>query len=325
MQKDFLSPLEQIVLNGEAASRFAILDFYSSLIRQWGVALRAEPAPAASDGFAPLTSLIRHVELLILTLLELSSTDAEYDLEQGKPMSSAILQFYTTLADLFSYASGNGNIRLAIPLTPTIYVLAFTSSLAQLSLLCSALGSYKSSFEASLTSQTLQSPKPSTVLYPPPMVGQFNGYIMDLCNLIWRNRGLNADDPNALGCLIPASTVAALTEYVSETNETMRRRRRQEGFHYNLPAMFSLSHNPALCYHSSACFASLEESQIEEGQARLRRPVTQKSLTALEKEGGIKVSWQDYRLKMLDWFDDRGSHGIARLMRSTMKALRKEG
>jgi centromere protein I len=65
--------------------------------------------------------------------------------------------------------------------------------------------------------------------------------------------------------------------------------------------------------------------QTDEGEetVRLRKPVTQKNLTALDKDGGVKINWQDYRLKMLDWFDENGSEGIGKLMRSTMKALRK--
>lgn len=327
LRREFLEPLENAILDHTPSSRTALLDFYFSLIRQWGVSLRTEESVPGAAGFTPLISLITHAELLCLSVLEIPFTTDGRDTKPPKPISTSILQLYTGLADLYSHAADNGNIRLTIPLAPTVYNLAFTPSLAQISLLCAVLATYKSSFEASLASQTLQSPKPGAALYPTQMVGQFNGYIMDLCNLVWRNRGLNSEDPNALGCLLPAPTIAALTEYINDSNETMRRRKRPEGpaFHYTLPTMFSLSHHVALADHSAACFADFEDQQVtKEDQARLRRPVTQKALTALEKEGGVKVSWQEYRLKMLDWFDDRGSLGIGKLMRGTMKALRKE-
>ncbi|KKA25385.1 Mis6 domain protein [Rasamsonia emersonii CBS 393.64] len=327
LRREFLEPLENAILDHTPSSRTALLDFYFSLIRQWGVSLRTEESAPGAAGFTPLISLITHAELLCLSVLEVPFTTYDRDTKPPKPISTSILQLYTGLANLYSHAADNGNIRLTIPLAPTVYHLAFTSSLAQISLLCAVLATYKSSFEESLASQTLQSPKPGGALYPTQMVGQFNGYIMDLCNLVWRNRGLNSEDPNALGCLLPAPTIAALTEYINDSNETMRRRKRPEGpaFHYTLPTMFSLSHHVALADHSAACFADFEDQQVtKEDQARLRRPVTQKALTALEKEGGVKVSWQEYRLKMLDWFDDRGSLGIGKLMRSTMKALRKE-
>jgi centromere protein I len=57
---------------------------------------------------------------------------------------------------------------------------------------------------------------------------------------------------------------------------------------------------------------------------KLGKPATHKALVALEKDGGAKMSWQEYRVHMLDWLDAIGSRGTGILMRSTMKALRKE-
>ncbi|KAL1999306.1 hypothetical protein VTN02DRAFT_4714 [Thermoascus thermophilus] len=325
VRAEFLEPLEDAVLDHTVSSKTALLDFYSRLIRRWGVISRTQPSIGPSGELSPLNRLITHAELLSLSTLEHPSAITHDDTERYGPSTLSVLQLYSTLAGVFSHAPTNGNIRLTVPLAPTVYILVFTPAIAHISLLSSTLGSYKSAFEASLTSQTLQSPKPTESLYPPKLVGQFNGYVMDVCNLLWRNRGLNADDPNALGCLVPASTVKVLTEYVHGLNEAMKERRREDGFHYNLPAMFSLSHHVALANVSAACFAEIEkEKNIEEGQARMRKPVTQKALSALEKEGGVKVSWQDYRLKMLDWLDEAGTQGIGKLMRTTMKALRKD-
>lgn len=329
LREDYLEPLENAILDHTASSRSTLLNLYARLIRQWGTSLRAEGPSFSPDGFTPLISLITHAEYLSLSLMEFPISAGD---EASKPIATTVIEFYTTLAELYSHAANNGNIRLTVPLAPTVYILTFTSNLAQISLLCSVLATYKSSFEASLVSTTLQSPVKSVGgFYATEMVGLFNGYIMDLCNLIWRNRALNSEDPNALGCRIPAPTKTALNEYVNDSNETLKlRRKRSDGgpaFHYSLQAMLSLSHHPALADHSAACFATFEEMNIQtdEGEetARLRKPVTQKNLTALDKDGGVKINWQDYRLKMLDWFDENGSEGIGRLMRSTMKALRK--
>jgi centromere protein I len=171
-------------------------------------------------------------------------------------------------------------------------------------------------------SETLQSKDP---LWTQKLVPQFNGYIMDVCNLVWRNRALNSEDPNALGCLIPPATIAALTQYLREVNDKARRRSRESAFTYTVGSLFSLSHHAALCNMSACCFADIEkENYVGETQPRLRKPVTQRALSALEKEGGIQMTWQDYRVRMLDWMDAAGSVGIANLMRTTMKALRKE-
>lgn len=303
-----------------------MLDFHSSLIRQWGIRLRARPFTLEES--KPLRQLISHAELLALSILEshpASQVPENDETAELKPGTLSVIEFYCTLADLFSHASANGNIRLVVPLIPTIYTLVFTPSNSIISIVSSVLASYKSSFEASLASRVLQMPNSNESLYPTEMVGQFNGYIMDICNLLWRNRGLNSDDPNALGCLTTAPTTGTFAQYIQDTHLAARDRKRDAAFTYNMSSMFSLSHHVALCNMSAACFADIEKkNDIGEDQPRLRKPVTQKALSALVKEGGLKMSWQEYRVKMLDWLDANGSVGIGNLMRSTMKALRKE-
>jgi centromere protein I len=324
LRTDFLSPLEAAILGSGPFSMTVILDFYSSLIRQWGVRLRTSPPVSAES--KPSGRLITHAELLALSILESRSVQSNTDnKEPRKPAALSVLEFYCVLADLFSYASVNGQIRLTIPLAPTVYTLVFTPILSSISIISSVLASYKMSFETSLTSEILQVPNSTDSLYPTELVGQFNGYVMDVCNLVWRNRGLNGDDPNALGCLLPAATTSALTQYTRELNEASRDRKREASFFFNLSSIFSLSYHVALCNMSAGCFADIEEENgITEGKPRLRKPVTQKALSALEKDGGVKLTWQEYRVRMLDWLDATGSRGIGNLMRSTMKALRKE-
>ncbi|KAB8237730.1 Mis6 domain protein [Aspergillus alliaceus] len=326
IQNNFLMPLESAVLMDRHFRKSNLLDFYSSLIRQWGVKLRT--LPFTLEESKPLGRLISHAELLALSILESPAAAPQTpagNTESSRPATLSIIEFYCVLAELFSHSYLNGNIRITIPMAPTVYILVFTPINSIISIMSSVLASYKSSFEASLTSQVLQAPGSSESLYPTQLVGQFNGYIMDICNLLWRNRGLNGEDPNALGCLVPPPTIAALTQYVRDTTDSSRERKREATYAYNVSSIFSLSHNVALCNMSAACFADIEEeNNLSEDQPKLRRPVTQKALSALEKEGGIKVTWQEYRVRMLDWLDSTGSTGIGSLMRSTMKALRKE-
>src|ERR1700722_14423737 len=136
IRKDFLGPLENAVLDHSSTSRVAIIDFYSSLIRQWGTVIRTQIS-VDPEGCAPLIALITHAELLALSTLEFPVTTLDGNSKQPKPINLSILQLYSTLADLFSHAAGNGNIRLAVPLAPTIYTLAFTPTIAHISLLCS--------------------------------------------------------------------------------------------------------------------------------------------------------------------------------------------
>ncbi|KAL4793449.1 Mis6-domain-containing protein [Aspergillus venezuelensis] len=324
LRNAILDPLEAAFLENTASSKAILLDFYSALIRQWGVKLRTEPFTIEAS--QPMSRLISHVELLASSILESPPEDTSDVVDAGyRPSILSVLEFYLTLADLFSYAHLNGNIRIAVPLAPAVYSLVFHPVASVISIMNTILSYYKASFEESMVSETLQSHTPADPLYSQQLVGLFNGYIMDICNLVWRNRALNSEDPNAVGCLIPPATITALTQYLRDVNERARKRNREDAFSYTLASVFSLSHHAALCNMSASCFADIErENDVKDDQPRLRKPVTQKALSALEKDGGIQMTWQDFRVRMLDWMDSTGGNGVSNLMRTTMKALRKE-
>lgn len=309
------------MLDGTLQSRMDLLDCYSALISEWGVKLRTQPSE--SEESVPLSEAVRHAELLASSIQEF--TPPANDREMSKPVCSSVLEFYKSLSELFSHASQNAKIRMTVPRAATVYAIAFIPSISVISTLNSLLADYKSSFEASLTSEAIQRPPAPETLFDNALVGRFNGYVMDMCNLLWRNRALNKEDPNASGCLLPESSIIALTNYISSVNEAARHYDRENAFNLSLPSIFSLSHHAAFCNLSAACFADLEEDQqVADHRPKLRKPVTQKSLQALEKDGGAKITWQEYRVHMLDWLDAIGSRGTGNLMRSSMKALRKE-
>lgn len=271
-----------------------------------------------------MSETIRHAELLASSSLEFTSAVEDTD-RMAKPMILSVLEFYKSLADLFSHASQNAKIRMTVPLAATVYTIVFTPSVSVISALNSLLAGYKASFEASLTSQDIQQPATPEPLYDNALVGRFNGLVMDMCNILWRNRALNKEDPNAMGCLIPEPSITAATNYLRNLNEAARHYDRESAFNLILPSIFSLSHHVAFCNLSAACFASIEEDQnVPHDRPTLRKPVTQKALQTLEKDGGAKITWQEYRIQMLDWLDAIGSRGTGNLMRGTMKALRKE-
>ncbi|CAG8053338.1 unnamed protein product [Penicillium nalgiovense] len=318
LRSELLSPLESAVLDENLRSRTALLGFYSALISQWGVKLRSQQD--TTEESVHLSQVIVHAELLAFSVLEFSVEDED---KNSKPATFSVLDFYRTLSELFSHAPQDARFRLTLPHAQTVYTLAFTPSVAVISSLNSILAVYKSAFEASLNSRVLQAQ--NSPAYGTDLVSRFNGYVMDMCNVLWRNRALNSEDPNALGCLVPVPTATALTNYSKDLSEAARHYDRESAFHLGLTSIFSLSHHAAFCNLSAACFADLEEDQqVADDRPKLRKPVTQKVLQALEKDGGAKITWQEYRVHMLDWLDAIGCRGTGILMRSTMKALRKE-
>jgi centromere protein I len=164
-------------------------------------------------------------------------------------------------------------------------------------------------------------PKPTHIEpYHKNYVNHFNGFLMDICNCLWRARAFNRSDLNALGCLLPTTLLPILTSYVSSFNTGV-----------TLQSLFSLSYSPLLCNLSISYIRELEDKAGELSeqagdddnaiQVRHAGPVTSKSLTQLAKDGGLVLSWPDYRLGVLRYMEGKGVGGVGELMYNTMKHL----
>ncbi|KAI9697992.1 MAG: hypothetical protein M1836_004345 [Candelina mexicana] len=301
----FLGRVEAAILNNTPESKTVILDFYTALFRMWTVRILSGQHESLPDSYESptetLSRLVNHTDTLCLSLLE-----------TGTPTfstMSSVLSFYEAVAFAITHSSSNPNIRIITPSSQIIYLLVFTNSVSILSRLCSVLAAYKRAFESAMNTA---SPSPPERGYPREYVNHFNGFLMDICNCLWRNRAFNREDVNALGCLIPTTVLPSLRTYAESLDHT-------------LPTLFSLSYSSALCALSIACFRDLEEAAYagdpESIVTRHAGPVTQRSLTILANEGGLRISWADYRLQVLKWLEERGVGGIGELMFNTMKHL----
>jgi len=92
--------------------------------------------------------------------------------------------------------------------------------------------------------------------YSRDFVNYFNGFVMDLCNCLWRNRALNNADKNALGCQIPGDVVAALKIASEERGDV-------------LGMGFSLTHGSAFALFAAQVFRMLED---EDPKVTVRHP-----------------------------------------------------
>ena len=248
-----------------------------------------------------LSALTTHASLLALSLLA-SQTPTQTTV-------SAVLSYHEALAHAISHAPTYPQIRILTPTSYTIYLLVFLHpSLSNLSRLCSVLATYKRAFETAMS----KPPPGVTYEYPRDYVNHFNGFLMDICNLLWRSRAFNISDVNALGCLVPPSTISPLYTYAEALTPPKV-----------LQSLFMLSHNPVLSTVSSVAFGELEKRMLDgkKGRTRHAGPVTQKSLDALAMDGGVEVGWTDYRLEVLRWLREKGVDGVEELMFCTMKQL----
>lgn len=275
-------------------------------MQNWATFLLTQPEPAFA--YSTIDSLSALGNTLALSILENES--------EGSLSSSTILSYYECNAALLSRPELQTVVRISTPPSDLVYSLSFDDSLSTLSRLCAVLAIYKRAFEIAQS----KPPSPSSAsskdvkdtTYTKDYVNHFNGFLMDLCNLIWRARAFNTQDTNALGCLMPSALVQTLTSYIADLDIGV-----------TLPSLFSLSYSPIMCSLSIGLIRDLEAKDATDGVLETRHagPVTQRSIVALGREGGIQLTWPQYRLGVLKYLEDKGVNGVSELMYNTMKQL----
>lgn len=336
----YLHPTETAVISSGTSDAYdRLLAFYTFVVQNWNQAANASnPEADEASNSSNFAALASHISSAILSIL--SS-------QPNTPLSTAtaILTYFTTLASLSSSLT-----PLTIPDAHTLYTLLFHPSLATLSHLTTLLATYKRAFEADLTADTNNngSAQPTATNLPRAVTNAFNGYLMDVANLLWRSRGLTAQDPNALACLCAPAVADALNAWLASlppltifsTNVTAP----GTGPEYTLPSLFGLSHNALTASLALAAFQDVEERWAIEGRSEGRRenadnaaaaaaakhppgPVTQRTLSRLSRASGTNrpdLNWKTYRVRVLEWLAERGAGGLRDFMFVTMKDLMRE-
>lgn len=299
LYQSIFSLVEDAVIDGTYESQLALLKFYKALLSQWNLNILSETSTSTNYG-ADLAALVNHANQLAVTILQQSSSVSTY---------SNVLEFYEANAFLISHPAITSRVRIAIPPPQIVYTLFFSSNLSIISRICNILALYKKSLEMAMASRT-----GSNVLgnqsYPKEYVNRFNGFLMDICNCLWRSRAFLTSDVNALGCLLPEQTMGVLAVYVGKLEKSL-----------SLNSLFSISYSPATCHLAITYVRELEDQAEDKIDVRHAGPVTQVSLKKLQEEGGLSVSWQDYRLGVLRYLERKGFPGAGELMYNTMKHL----
>lgn len=280
---------------------------YTNLLHHWTTLLQSnDQIPDQANG--TVGSLIQHVNVLALTLLQTSP---------GVSIESAVLDFYEQAVRLTADERMVHHIRIELPPSLLIYTVLFSGSLTTVSRLCHVLACYKKGFEIVMAIRVRQdgSQGIDMLSYSKAYVNLYNGYLMDICNCFWRGRAFSVSDANSHGCMVSTATINALASYVTTVDRS-----------FSLTSLFSLSHSPTLCLLSIARVRELEDAETdrERGAIRVRHagPVTQESLSRLAIAGGLRLSWQDYRIKVLEALTASELVGVAELLKNTMTVLK---
>ncbi|KAK3071319.1 hypothetical protein LTS18_014888 [Coniosporium uncinatum] len=88
--------------------------------------------------------------------------------------------------------------------------------------------------------------------------------------------------------------------------------------------MFGLSYNCAMSALSTATLREKEEAAEDAGAViRIRHggPPNQRSVDALGKDGGLRLTYKQYRIETIDWLEAKGIRGFKELMSAVIKDL----
>lgn len=282
------------------------ITLYTNLLHHWTALLRAsETVPDEASRIAG--ALVRHVNDVALTLCQAHPSVESW---------SAVLEFYEQFVRLVTDERLRSFIRIELPSTPLIYTLFFSNSLVTVSRLCYILACCKRGFETAMATRTESNNKSQidAMSYDRAYVNLYNGFLMDICNCLWRARAFSVAESNAHGCLMPRPTVDALAAYVTSVERT-----------FTLASIFGLSHSPTICYQSIRQVREAEDAALAQGTSLRTRhagPVTQASLARLSSSGGITLPWPEYRIGVLNGLSDEGLPGVTELLKCTMTVLK---
>ena len=290
-----------LLLSGTLTGGIALLAYYSRLVLHWSAAIVGSPTKNRQNMAAEcsyMASLIDHSSLLALNLLSLEL-----------PPSQTLV--HTVLVHLSVISKCSPGFQLPPPSPLIIYFLIFASPHPQLlSAICAVLTTHRHNFENINIDFTLP-----ISLHDRDQINALNGILMDTANLLWRSRAFNATDSNAQACLLPRHVFSNLQTYTFSIPVPPQ----------NVAAVFGLSAHPLLSGVSISAFRQVEDATIAMDinvKVRHAGPITQRSLGALERAGGLKgMGWKEYRIGVLDWLSDRGISGVQELMGSTMKGM----
>ncbi|KAL6708368.1 hypothetical protein ACN47E_003292 [Coniothyrium glycines] len=293
---------ERAIASHNVGAYPTLIDFYTTLLQHLVIAADTQDPQNSKPTLEALTS---HVAALSQSLL-LSDPHST-----TTPLTSPILSFY----ELLSTSSIPRLLPITLPPMPLIYLLAQSSSTTTLSRICGILGAYKTAFD--------RHPKPVKDFYPATTTDSFNSCLRDIYNLLWVSRAYSVVAGKSAGL----SCHDALRNTLNDHLATLDRE-------YAIVSSAVLAHNFLLAPCAAAAWRVLEEREIERerfdraGVRYHQGPVSQRSLEALKRTGGVAVEWdgaEGYKVFVLQWLEARGLGGIRELMFATVTNLKGRG
>ncbi|KAG0381202.1 hypothetical protein BGX24_006574 [Mortierella sp. AD032] len=274
--------------------------------------LFSELSPSV-DYMQSVRVFIRHVDSMSGVALEME--------QDHVAVQHAVLSFF----DFASNLTKKNSIPIAviIPEAAIIYRCFLSDSAMAISRICGIVYQYKQAYEAFEEEQQLQyellvqsqmasqsGDSEAMTTLPAPLevpgytreyVVQFNSFVMDICNFLWRNRAFNKTDKNAKGFQMEPETIAHTKQVCVDSGLSMNN-------------MLSITHSTAFSGFSARFLKSLEELDDVPIEKRLKAPASAKALKDMATNGGLNLTFDEYRIQYLDHLEEKGFEGISQFL-----------
>lgn len=272
------------------------------------------------DYMLSIRAFIKHVDSISGVALEVERDHIA--------VQHGVLSFFDFTSNL---TKTNAPISVIIPGASIVYRCFLSDSAMAVIRICGIVYQFKQAYQAFEEEQQLQyellvqsqiaasqdNGETSTKLsedevvpgYTRELVAQFNSYVMDMCNFLYRNRAFNKVDKNARSFQLDQETLAHIKQVCADNN-------------LSVPTMLSFTHSVAFSGFSARFVKSLEEQQNIPVEKRLDAPASIKALKEMSSKGGLNMKFDEYRLRYLDHLEEKkGFEGMVDFLTDTINNL----
>ena len=235
-----------------------------------------------------LTTVIKFANQFALACLEDSDDDFR--------IQDAILEFYEQAINLPQVFSC---LRTTTIFTPQVaYRILFSGLPMSVSRMCGLVVRYKSKFNY---------PSSSSRTENEDEVNRLNTMVVDICNMLWKDKAFIVKNGAGNGFDLDNSFVQYLGTLTNEKN-------------FWLPSFFNLVSGSTFSIYSQSTIEELEKGVLLL-PSRHEGLITASSLEVLSMKGGISISYDQFRVKLLERIKSEGQVGVYDLLYSSMRSL----
>ncbi|KAI9255969.1 Mis6-domain-containing protein [Sporodiniella umbellata] len=294
--RDVLKPLEGLFSMSDTVWRAKLILCYTEWLKNWALLDWKKHTELKQDAEKEVDS--------VTWLFEGLSFDTDYSMSMqafvmhvdrlcviGSVQENDSILFQHAALSFFEFVSLiSAQPNLVTPTAPFVYKHFFSTSAMATNRICNIIYQYKVAFEEDESLMDEEDER----------FRALNEYISSLCTALWKSVGFLGT--KAVFCMSRPS-IDKLIKTCGERGTEIEN-------------MLSLTQSAALAGFSKRFMQGLEKDRLQHDE-----PIGADYLSRLENEGGIAMTFQEYRIQLLDHLKEQGMTGIYDLLYSSIKSL----